>query len=256
LRSLLPIKGKAMSQVARLEPLSNRLLNFISVKDRKLLALNLKRIPLVLRQSLEKANQAIENVYFPEDGVASVVGDSKCLGEIEIGIIGKEGMTGLMVVMGYDRSPYDTFVQVAGSALVLSAHNLRYAMKKSPTLRELLLHYVQVFMIQTSQTALSNASTLLSQRLARWLLMVEDRLSTKEIPLTQEFIAVMLGVQRSGVSIAIADLESRGLISSKRKLIVIRNRPILEKFTNGSYGLAEAEYKRRVEVYSREGLPL
>ncbi len=100
-------------------------------------------------------------------------------------------------------------------------------------------------MIQTSQTALANASALVSQRLARWLLMVEDRLSSKSIPLTQEFLAIMLGVQRSAVSIAMADLESRGLISCKRRLIVILDRPALQKFTNGSYGLAEAEYKRR-----------
>jgi CRP-like cAMP-binding protein len=236
-----------MANVAISSPISNQLLSFLSPKDRNLLIPNLKRIPLVLRQSLEKANQAIENVYFPEDGIASVVGDSKSSGEIEIGIIGKEGMTGLMVVMGNDRSPYNTFVQVAGSALVLSARNLRSAMKKSPTLRDLLLHNVQVFMIQTSQTALANAATLLSQRLGRWLLMVEDRLSTKEIPLTQEFLAIMLGVQRSGVSIALADLKSRGLISSKRRLILILNRSALEKFTNGSYGVAEAEYKRRVK---------
>jgi CRP-like cAMP-binding protein len=236
-----------MSQVAILEPLSNQLLNFLSARDRKLLAPNLKRFPMVLRQSLEKANQAIENVYFPEDGIASMVGDSKNLGQIEIGIVGKEGMTGLMVVMGSDRSPYDTFVQVPGSALVLSVKNLRSAMRKSPTLQNLLLRNVQVFMIQISQTALVNVAGLLSQRLARWLLMVEDRLSTKQIPLTQEFLAIMLGVQRSGVSIALGDLESRGLISTKRKLIVIVNRPALEKFTKGAYGLAETEYKRRVK---------
>jgi CRP-like cAMP-binding protein len=236
-----------MAHVAVSDPISNQLLGFLSTKDRNLLTPNMKRIPLMLRQSLEKANKPIENIYFPEDGIASVVGDSESVGEIEIGIIGKEGMTGLMVVMGNDRSPYDTFVQVAGSALVLSARNLRSAMKKSPTLRNLLLHNVQVFMIQTSQTALANAAALLPQRLARWLLMVEDRLSTKQIPLTQEFLAIMLGVQRSGVSIALADLESRGFISSKRRLIVILDRPALEKFTNGSYGLAEAEYKRRVK---------
>jgi CRP-like cAMP-binding protein len=236
-----------MTNVAISSPMSNQLLSFLSPKDRNLLIPNLKRIPLVLRQSLEKANQAIENIYFPEDGIASVVADSKSVGEIEIGIIGKEGMTGLMVVMGDDRSPYNTFVQVAGSALVLSARNLRSAMKKSQSLRNLLLNNVQAFMIQTSQTALANVATLLSQRLARWLLMVEDRLSTKEIPLTQEFLAMMLGVQRSGVSIALADLKSRGLITSKRRLILILNRSALEKFTNGSYGVAEAEYKRRVK---------
>jgi CRP-like cAMP-binding protein len=227
------------------EPLSNQLLSFLSTKDRSLLTPNLTRLPLILRQSLETANMPIENVYFPEDGIASVVGDSESIGEIEIGIIGKEGMTGLMVVLGSDRSPYTTFVQVAGSALVLSAKKLRYAMKQSPTLRDVLLQSVQVFMIQTSQTALANASALVSQRLARWLLMVEDRLSSKSIPLTQEFLAIMLGVQRSAVSIAMADLESRGLISCKRRLIVILDRPALQKFTNGSYGLAEAEYKRR-----------
>jgi CRP-like cAMP-binding protein len=236
-----------MANVAISSPMSNQLLSFLSPKDRNLLIPNLKRIPLVLRQSLEKANQAIENIYFPEDGIASVVADSKSVGEIEIGIIGKEGMTGLMVVMGNDRSPYNTFVQVAGSALVLSARNLRSAMKKSQSLRNLLLNNVQAFMIQTSQTALANVATLLSQRLARWLLMVEDRLSTKEIPLTQEFLAMMLGVQRSGVSIALADLKSRGLISSKRRLILILNRSALEEFTTGSYGVAEAEYKRRVK---------
>lgn len=236
-----------MAHVASPDALSNQLLGFMSTRDRNLLNPNMKRLPLMLRQSLEKANQPVENVYFPEDGIASVVGDSESVGQIEIGIIGKEGMTGLMVVMGNDRSPYDTFVQVAGSALVLSAKNLRSAMKKSPSLRDLLLHNVQVFMIQTSQTALSNAAALLPQRLARWLLMVEDRLSTKQIPLTQEFLAIMLGVQRSGVSIALGDLESRGFISSKRSLIVIVDRPALEKFTNGHYGLAEAEYKRRVK---------
>lgn len=239
-----------MAHVAIPEPLSNRLLSFLSAKDRNLLNPNLKRLPLVLRQSLEKANQPIENVYFPEDGVASVVGASKSIGQIEIGIIGKEGMTGLMVVLGNDRSPYSTFVQVAGSALVLSAQNLRSAMKQSSTLRHLLLHNVQIFMIQTSQTALANASALLSQRLARWLLMVEDRLSTKKIPLTHEFLAIMLGVQRPGVSVALGDLESRGFISSRRSLIVILNRPALEKFTNGHYGLAEAEYKRRVKRFN------
>src|SRR5687768_5167122 len=129
-----------MAHVAISEPISNHLLGFLSTKDRNLLTPNMKRIPLVLRQSLEKANKPIENVYFPEDGIASVVGDSESVGEIEIGIIGKEGMTGLMVVMGNDRSPYETFVQVAGSALMLSAKNLRSAMKKSPTLRDFLLH--------------------------------------------------------------------------------------------------------------------
>jgi CRP-like cAMP-binding protein len=167
----------------------NRLLGFLSAGDRELLASNLKPVPLELRQSLEIANQPIEKVYFPEDGIVSVVGDSKTLGQIEVGIIGREGVTGLQVVLGNDRSPFETFVQVPGSALEIGAEQLRTAMNKGPTLRQLLLRYVQVFVIQTSQTAISNAAALLPQRLARWLLMCADRLNSKQIPLTHEFLA-------------------------------------------------------------------
>jgi CRP-like cAMP-binding protein len=227
---------------------SNRLLNFLSTDDRQLLAPGLKQVELPLRKTLEQPNQPIEHVYFLEDGIASVVGDSKTFGAIEIGIIGKEGMTGLQVVLGNDRSPYETFIQIPGNGLRIEAEKLRAAMHKSRTLQQLLLRYVQVFMIQTSQTALSNAAALLTQRLSRWLLMCEDRLNTKEIPLTHEFLAMMLGVQRSGVTIALGELEARNLIRGKRGMITILDRPTLEKLTNGSYGVAEAEYKRRFEL--------
>jgi CRP-like cAMP-binding protein len=225
----------------------NRLLSFMSAGDRQLLTPHLKQVELELRQTLEKANQPIEHVYFLEDGIASVVGDSTTFGPIEIGIIGKEGMTGLQVVLGSDQSPYETFIQVPGNGLRIEAEKLRTAMDKSRSLQQLLLRYVQVFMIQTSQTALSNAATLLTQRLARWLLMCEDRLNTKHIPLTHEFLAMVLGVQRSGVTIALNELESRDLIQGKRGLVTILDRPTLEKMTTGSYGLAEAEYTRRFE---------
>jgi CRP-like cAMP-binding protein len=228
-----------------IENTPNRLLKFMSAADRELLTPNLKQVELEHRQTLEKPNQPIEHVYFLEDGIASVVGDSNTFGPIEIGIIGKEGMTGLQVVLGNDRSPYDTFIQIPGNGLRIEAKKLRAAMDKSRSLQQVMLIYVQVFMIQTSQTALSNAAALLTQRLARWLLMCEDRLNTKHIPLTHEFLAMMLGVQRSGVTIALNELENRNLIQGKRGLVTILDRPTLEKMTNGSYGVAEAEYKRR-----------
>jgi CRP-like cAMP-binding protein len=226
---------------------SNQLLKLLPAADQKLLASLLTPVQLELRQTLEKPNQPIEHIYFPEDGIASVVGDSNTFGRIEIGIIGKEGMTGLQVVLGNDRSPYETFMQVPGKALVIEAAKLRAAMDKSRTLHQLMLRYVQVFMIQTSQTALSNAAALLTQRLARWLLMCEDRLIAKQIPITHEFLAMMLGVQRSGVTITLGELEARELIRCKRGLITIVDRPTLKKLTNGSYGVAEAEYQRRLQ---------
>jgi CRP-like cAMP-binding protein len=229
----------------------NRLLTFMSAGDRQLLAANLKPVDLALRQTLEKANEPIEHVYFLEDGIASVVGDSKTFGQIEIGIIGKEGVTGLQVILGNDQSPYECFIQVSGAGMRIEAQKLRTAMGKSHSLQQVLLNYVQVFMIQTSQTALSNAASLLTQRLARWLLMCEDRLAAKSLPLTHQFLSMMLGVQRSGVTIALGELENRELIRSKRGLITILDRSTLEKLTNGSYGVAEAEYNRRFGAKQR-----
>jgi CRP-like cAMP-binding protein len=223
---------------------SNQLLNFLSAENRAILAPHMKRVPMVLRHTLERPNEPITHVYFPEDGVASVVGTSKAMGELEIGMIGKEGMTGFMVVLGNSQTPLHTYVQVAGSALVIDAENLRMAMTESPTIRDLLLLYVQVFVIQISQTAVANAAAMLPQRLARWLLMCEDRLMSKQIPITHEFLSIMLGVQRPGVTIALNELESRSLIKGKRGLISILDRSSLIKLSNGAYGTAELEYER------------
>jgi CRP-like cAMP-binding protein len=223
---------------------SNRLLNFLSPADRAILAPHMERVSLTLRQTLEEPNRPITHIYFPEDGVASVVGTSNAMGQYEVGIIGKEGMTGVMVVLGNGQSPLHTFVQIAGSGLVMSSAHLRKVMAHSPTIRDVFLMYVQVYLIQTSQTAIANAAAVLPQRLARWLLMCEDRLTSKHIPLTHEFLSIMLGVQRSGVTIAMGELENSGLIRADRGMVHILDRATLIKLTNASYGLAEMEYGR------------
>jgi CRP-like cAMP-binding protein len=223
---------------------SNQLLNFLSPADRAILAPHMKRVSLVTRETLEEPHRPIDHIYFPEGGVASVVGTSNAMGQYEVGMIGKEGMTGLMVVLGTGQSPLRTFVQVAGSALVVGSAQLKKAMTDSPTIRDVFLMYVQVYLIQTSQTAITNAAAVLPQRLARWLLMCEDRLTSRHIPLTHEFLAIMLGVQRSGVTIAVGELESRGLIKGDRGMVHIVDRPALVKLSKCTYGIAEKEYER------------
>jgi CRP-like cAMP-binding protein len=218
---------------------SNRLLSFLSADNRATLAPHMDRVSLVPRQTLEEPNQPISQIYFPEDGVASVVGTSNAMGQYEVGLIGKEGMTGLMVVLGNSQSPLHTFIQIAGSGLVMSSAHLRKIMAHNPAIRDVFLMYVQVYLIQTSQTAIANAATVLPQRLARWLLMCGDRLTSKHIPLTHEFLSIMLGVQRSGVTIALGELENSGLIKADRGMVHILDRAALIKLTNGSYGLAE-----------------
>jgi CRP-like cAMP-binding protein len=233
-----------MDPHAELNTSNNLLLNALSPEDRSVLAPHMRREQMVPRRVLEEPDESIDQIYFPEDGVLSVIGTSPTMGPMEIGVIGKEGMTGLMVVLGNDRSPLTTLVQVAGSAMVIGASELKDAIRVRPTIRDILLAYVQVFLIQTSETALANAASLLPQRLSRWLLMCADRLTSKNIPITQEFLSIMLGVRRDGIAVVIGELEEHGLIKAERRLINILDREGLIRLTDGTYGVAEAAYKR------------
>jgi CRP-like cAMP-binding protein len=176
----------------------------------------------------------MEHVYFPESGIASVVANGPHA--LEIGIIGREGMTGVPLVMGIDERPrHETYVQVAGKGHRLSTANLREALGASSKLRQVLLQYAYLFMTQMADTALSNGRHKIEERLARWLLLADDRLGNNEIPLTHEFLGVMLGTTRPGVSIALQELERRGWITNRRGVVTIIDRKGLAKSTNGAY---------------------
>jgi len=181
----------------------NRLLCALSPADIELLTPHLRLVTLKLRQELEQPNRPIRRVYFMEQGIASVVTVSMGRHRVETGLIGPEGMTGLMVLLGNHQSPNETFIQAAGSALSIEADALRTALEKSDSLRRMLLKYAQVFLIQTAQTAVANARLTLEGRLARWLLMTQDRLGQDKVPMTHEFLSVMLGVRRAGVTEAL-----------------------------------------------------
>ncbi|HYD88363.1 MAG TPA: Crp/Fnr family transcriptional regulator [Vitreimonas sp.] len=207
----------------------------------RLLAVDLQH-----RQPIEAAHKPIEHVYFPTRGIISIVAKSPDGQQIEAGVVGREGMSGLAVVMSNHRSPNDAFVQVAGSALRMSADDLRVSLGESERLRQLAQRFVQVFMTQIAQTALANGRAKIEERLARWLLMAQDRLDEGTLQLTHEFIALMLGVRRPGVTDALNDLEGKGLIRSSRGLVRIVDRVGLEAAAGGIYGVPEAEYKRLI----------
>jgi len=225
---------------------ANRLLGHLSRGDMDLLRPHLKAVPLKLRQGLERANKRIDHVYFMDEGIASVVANQDGNGQIEVGLIGPEGMTGLTVVMGNHRSPNATYIQVAGSGQRLRASELRRAMTASPSLRGFFLKFVQTFMIQTSQTAISNGRGKLDQRLARWLLMAQDRLGKNGVPLTHEFLATMLGVRRAGVTEALTSLETDRLIRARRGEIAVLDRKGLLRRAGSFYGVPETEYRRLI----------
>jgi CRP-like cAMP-binding protein len=224
----------------------NRLLAVLSHADRDLLTPNLETIDLDIRDILEAPNVPIAHVYFVESGLVSVVGAAPPNHRIEIGMVGYEGMTGLSIVLGGDRSANETLVQSSGSALRISTGSLREMLDASPSLTATLLRYVNVFMVQGSQTALANGRGRLDQRLARWLLMWDDRIRPDILTVTHDFLALLLGVRRQGVTVALHELEGGGLIRSTRGEVRILDREGLERAASGFYGIPEAEYARSI----------
>jgi len=222
----------------------NRLLASLSAADLSLLRKSLKPIDLPIETVLEKPNQPIEWVYFFESGMASVVAGEGP--RIEVGLIGREGMSGMSIVMGDDRSVNSTFMQGSGVGFRIGVKEFVRILHKSDTLRLSLLRYVHVFSTQVAQTAVANGRGKLEARLARWLLMAHDRFSQEAFPFTHRFLAYMLGVRRPGVTVALHFLEGYGLIKATRGLIAVTDRKGLESYADPSYGVPEAEYERLI----------
>lgn len=221
----------------------NRLLQALASEDLALLEPGLSRVVLVAREPLERPGARIEHCYFVEQGLIAVRARSPGSRRVDVGPVGPEGMTGLPVVLNDDRSPHETYVQVAGAAWRIGAGALRSALAASPSLQGLLLRYAQWFLTQTIHTALANGATSVGVRLARWLLMAQDRVGDC-LPFTHELLALTLGVRRSGVTDALHVLEGRGLIRATRGQIAVLHRDGLIEAAGGSYGVPEAEYER------------
>ena len=238
---LLCEEGKESVRTAR----RNRLLGVLSAADLAALG-SLEEVAIETRQILEAPGTPISHVYFVESGLASIVGTIGPNQSIEVGMIGFEGMTGTAVVLGDDRSSNEIVVQAAGTALRVSAGDLRKAMEKSPTLAGVFLRYVHTLFAQASHSAVANGRGRLDERLARWLLMWQDRLQSEDLKITHDFLSILLGVRRASVTVALHDLEGRSLVRSTRTLIKILDREGLRAAANGFYGIPEAEYDRTI----------
>jgi CRP-like cAMP-binding protein len=222
----------------------NAILAMLDPGDLALLEPHLEHLDLPVRRQLEIRNRRIEHVYFMENGLASMVVSAGAGQNIEVGIIGHEGMTGLPIIHECDRAWHETFVQSAGSAQRLKAAQLRDAMEKSLSLRRVLLRHANVLVSQMAYTALANGRYKVEERLARWLLMADDRAHGEPINLTHEFLALMLGSRRASVTNALADFQRQETVRVRRGIITVVNRRQLEEAANGSYGVPEAEYQR------------
>ena len=214
----------------------------LSEPDRDLLRRLLEAVPLEVRRVLHKAGEPVPHVYFVESGLVSLVGANKDNRRIEIGMVGFEGLTGLDVLLGADRASHEALVQSQGSALRISSAALRAALAASPTLQETLLRFAHVAMVQSHQTAIAAGCGKIDERLARGLLMWHDRIRDDDLSATHEFLALLLGVRRQGVTVALHELEGNGWIRSTRKMVRILDRAGLQGKADGFYGVAEEAY--------------
>lgn len=205
-----------MSQIEQ-SAVRNRLLTSLPPADFKRLAASLMPVTLTLKQFLVEADEPIEAAYFIETGIISYLQYLEGGEALEIGLIGSEGMLGLPLILGVDRAPVGGMVQIAGTALRINPAALRQAFNESEALRTRLLRYMQAFHIQVSQTAVCNSHHTLEERLIRWLLMAHDRADNDRFPMTHEFMSLMLGVRRAGVSVTAGALKTAVLCSCRHR---------------------------------------
>ena len=208
----------------------------------------LVRVDLHLGETLHRAGDAIEQVYFPEIGFISALGVLSNGSSLEIGLIGAEGMAGVSVVLGATSSYSETMCQTGGAAHRMPVVAFKETVAHAPHMRDLLLRYAHVFHVQVAQTAACNAHHELSQRLARWLLAAHDRSGRAELSLTQDLISVMLGVRRSTVSIAASQLQKAGVIQYQHGRITVVDRVALENAACECYAAVVGEYRRMLGV--------
>jgi len=223
---------------------SNRLLTLLREEDRTRLYRHLEPVVLEYRRSLYDANQPIEFVHFIERGVGSLVLTLANGQAAEVGTIGNEGFVGLPVLLGDDRAPTCVYVQVPGVGLRMKAQTFRDELERSAPMRATMLRYAHAFFNQVAQSAACANFHSLEQRCCRWLLMTHDRMQSEEFLLTQEFLAMMLGVRRSGVSVTAGVLKRAELMRYKRGQVTIIDRRGLEDRSCECYGVSKQEFDR------------
>jgi CRP-like cAMP-binding protein len=204
----------------------------------------LEPVELRLKETLAHSERPPTHVYFPVSGVASMVNQPEPGEIVEFATVGREGFVGLPQLLGADALPSETFVQVPGRGFRLKSRVFTAFVDRQPAFRALLMRYIVALMVQISQTASCNRLHEVDARCARWLLQTDDRVDGHTFPLTQEFLAQMLGVHRPTVTIAAGMLQKAGLITYRRGIITIADRSGLEEAACPCYRFIVNEYER------------
>lgn len=213
----------------RASPYKNHILASLPKAELRALEPHLVAVDLPRRTMLLEAGEKVEYGYFLETGLASIVVMLENGATVEVGVVGREGMAGLPILMNTERIPNQTFMQMGGSGNRVKASILVEALNESPQLRKMLKRYLQLHLVQASQTAACNRLHEVEERMARWLLICQDRVNSYDLHLTHEFLAQMLGTRRSSVTIAAGLLHRSGLIEYSRGRVIIRDHEGLKR---------------------------
>lgn len=223
---------------------TNRLLSLLSDDDSERLRQHLSPVVLEYRKSLYEASRPIEHVYFPLEGVASLVITTADGGSAEVGTIGCEGMVGLPVCLGDREAPSSVYVQVPGAGLEVAAGVFRDELARNPTLNLIMLRYAHAFINQVAQSAACVHLHRVEQRCCRWLLMTRDRMPPGDFLLTHEFLGMMLGVRRTTVTEVMGSLQKAGLIRYRRGHVTILDHEGLQQRACECYTTWKVEFDR------------
>ncbi len=234
-----------MSVSKRTSMPENRLLAALSASEYQRLVPHLEFVSLPLKQILYDSGELLRYVYFPNNQtIVSLVSTMEDGSTVEVGLVGNEGMVGIPVILGGNSTTNEAVVQMGGNAMRMNARLLKVEFERGGELQRLLLLYTQALLTLVSQTAVCNRLHTVEERLARWLLLVQERIHSDELPLTLVFISQMLGTRRAGVTVAAGTLSQAGMIRSTRGRITIVNQEDLEATSCECYRLIKAEFER------------
>jgi CRP-like cAMP-binding protein len=224
-------------------PLSkNHILSRLPPEDHERLRPHLEQVELRHSQILHHAGQPIDHVYFPHRAMVSLISQTAAGESVEVGVVGFEGVAGVSTILGVDLSPHEAMVQYPDGGARVKVGALREEFRRGGALHDLLLRYTQGLLLHTSQVAACNRLHTLAERLARWILMSQDRCQCEDLPFTHEFLALMLGVRRAGVTEAAIILQAEGCINYRRGHIKIVDREGLEQYSCECYPVVRAEF--------------
>ena len=231
--------------VRPVETQGNRLLALLPEADLARLMPQMRRVSLARKQVLHKGGEVIGEVYFPNGGVCSmttVMSDGRM---VEVATIGNEGVVGIGAIFGREVSNSESLVQVPGTdAFALGVDAFRAELEQSSVFAMLINRYIQAFLVMVLQSTACNSLHSAEERCARWLLMTRDRTGSDQFPMTQELLAVMLGVRRPTVTLILQRLGQRGLVRYSRGRLEVADGPELERVSCECYGTVKAEFER------------